>query len=84
MKMAFETGGAGFIGSHVEKWLVRDCSIRKKRKRVFGDFIHNVPLSKGVAKMLALVKTLKVVSGPTSFGYIEALKNLPPSWVMLA
>lgn len=64
--------------------VVTAYSNHEKVKRVFGDLIHNVPLSEGIAKMAAWVKTLKTVPEPKRFGHIEVLKNLPPSWAKLA
>ena len=63
--------------------VVTAYSSHEKVKRVFGDFIHNVPLSEGIAKMAAWVKTLKTIPEPKRFGHIEVLKNLPPSWAKL-
>ena len=59
-------------------------SSHEKVKRGFGDLLRNVPLSEGIAKMAAWVKTLKTVPEPKRFGHIEVLKNLPPSWAKLA
>ena len=50
MSNVLVTGGAGFIGSHVAKWLVKALS---------GDLIHNVPLDERIAKMAAWSKSLK-------------------------
>ena len=63
--------------------VVTAYSNHEKVKRIFGDLIHNVPLSEGIEKMAAWVKTLKTVPEPKRFGHIEVLKNLPPSWAKL-
>lgn len=63
--------------------VVTAYSSHEKVKRVFGDLIRNVPLSEGIARMAAWVKTLKTVPKPKRFGHIEILKNLPPSWAKL-
>ena len=63
--------------------VVTAYSGHEKVKRVFGDLIRNVPLSEGIARMAAWVKTLKTVPKPKRFGHIEILKNLPPSWAKL-
>ena len=63
--------------------VVTAYSSQEKVKRVFGDLIRNVPLSEGIARMAAWVKTLKTVPKPKRFGHIEILKNLPPSWAKL-
>ena len=70
---------------HLEarKEVVTAYSNHEKVKRVFGDLIHNVPLSEGIRKMVAWVKTLDYVPEPKRFGQIEVLKNLPPSWARL-
>ena len=63
--------------------VVTAYSSHEKVKQVFGDLIHNVPLSEGIAKMAEWVKTLKNIPEPKRFGHIEVLKNLPPSWAKL-
>ena len=63
--------------------VVTAYSSHEKVKRMFGDLIRNVPLSEGIAKMAAWVKTLERVPEPKRFGHIEVLKNLPSSWAKL-
>ena len=64
--------------------VVTAYSSHEKVKRAFSDLIRNVPLSEGVGKMAAWVKTLKTIPDPVRFGHIEVVKNLPPSWSKLA
>lgn len=63
--------------------VVTAYSSHEKVNRIFGDLIHNVSLSEGIAKMAAWVKTLPTVPEPKRFGHIEVLKNLPSSWAKL-